>query len=133
MTGWRLGWLVVPEALTASFEKLAQNLFICASALAQHAALACFEPESMAIYKQRRALFDERRRYIVPAMQKLGFEVPAEPDGAFYVYLDCDKVCAKLGLTGSSALAQVLLTQARFAGFLNTSLSLHIPYSCDVP
>ena len=112
MTGWRLGWLVVPEALTASFEKLAQNLFICASALAQHAALACFEPESMAIYKQRRALFDERRRYIVPAMQKLGFEVPAEPDGAFYVYLDCDKVCAKLGLTGSSALAQVLLTQA---------------------
>jgi hypothetical protein len=51
MTGWRLGWLVVPPALVSTFEKLAQNLFICPSALAQHAALACFEPEAMAVYR----------------------------------------------------------------------------------
>jgi aspartate/methionine/tyrosine aminotransferase len=112
MTGWRLGWLVVPEGLVPSFEKLAQNLFICASALAQHAALACFEPENMAIFKQRRAIFDERRHYIVPAMRSLGFEVPVEPDGAFYVYLDCAALCAKLRVKGSSALAQKLLIEA---------------------
>jgi aspartate/methionine/tyrosine aminotransferase len=112
MTGWRLGWLVVPEGLTATFEKLAQNLFICASALAQYAALACFEPENMAIYKHRRAIFDERRRYIVGAMRSLGFEVPVEPDGAFYVYLDCAALCAKLRVSGSTQLAQKLLIEA---------------------
>ncbi|WP_025916597.1 pyridoxal phosphate-dependent aminotransferase [Herminiimonas sp. CN] len=89
MTGWRLGWLVVPEALVSPIEKLAQNLFICPSTIAQHAALACFAPESMAIYEQRKAEFKRRRDYIVPALQKLGFTVPVLPDGAFYVYADC--------------------------------------------
>ncbi len=55
MTGWRLGWLVVPDALVPAFEKVAQNLFICASAVAQHAALACFTPEALAIYDERKA------------------------------------------------------------------------------
>jgi aspartate/methionine/tyrosine aminotransferase len=89
MTGWRLGWLVVPPALVSTFEKLAQNLFICPSALAQHAALACFEPEAMAVYRQRRDEFQARRDFIVPALRELGFGIPVEPDGAFYVYLDC--------------------------------------------
>jgi len=91
MTGWRLGWLVVPPVWVDTFEKLAQNLFICPSALAQHAALACFEPESMALYRQRRDEFRARRDFIVPALEALGFGVPAKPDGAFYVYLDCSR------------------------------------------
>jgi aspartate/methionine/tyrosine aminotransferase len=89
MTGWRLGWLVVPEALVPAIEKLAQNLFICASSIAQHAALACFGPEASAIYEARREEFRRRRDYIVPALQALGFKVPVLPDGAFYVYADC--------------------------------------------
>jgi len=89
MTGWRLGWLVVPEALAPEFEKLAQNLFICPSALAQHAALACFTPQAQAIFDERRESFKARRDYIVPALRELGFGVPVEPDGAFYVYVDC--------------------------------------------
>jgi aspartate/methionine/tyrosine aminotransferase len=88
MTGWRLGWLVLPEALVAPIEKLAQNLFICASSVAQHAALACFEPASLAEYERRRAAFRERRDFIVPALERLGFKVPVPPDGAFYVYAD---------------------------------------------
>jgi len=88
MTGWRLGWLVLPPALLAPVEKLAQNLFICASSIAQHAALACFSAQSEAIYQERRAEFLRRRDYIVPAMRALGFGVPVVPDGAFYVYLD---------------------------------------------
>src|SRR5690606_1502831 len=89
MTGWRLGWLVVPPALVPAIEKLAQNLFICASSIAQHAALACFLPESLAIYEARREEFRQRRDFLVPAMESLGFRIPVRPDGAFYVYADC--------------------------------------------
>lgn len=89
MTGWRLGWLVLPERLVAPIEKLAQNLFICASSIAQHAGIACFAPESIAIYEERKAEFKRRRDYIVPALERLGFKVPVMPDGAFYVYADC--------------------------------------------
>jgi aspartate/methionine/tyrosine aminotransferase len=89
MTGWRLGWLVVPDALVPAFEKVAQNLFICASAVAQHAALACFTPEALAIYDERKAEFRRRRDAIVPALEALGLRVPVKPDGAFYVYADC--------------------------------------------
>ena len=88
MTGWRLGWLVVPDALVPEIEKLNQNLFICASALAQHAALACFTDEALAIYTERRAEFKRRRDFIVPAFESLGLKVPVRPDGAFYVYAD---------------------------------------------
>ena len=89
ITGWRLGWLVVPEFLASQVEKLAQNLFICASSIAQHAGVACFSPEAMAIYEERKAEFKRRRDYIVPALKELGFKVPVTPDGAFYVYADC--------------------------------------------
>ena len=88
MTGWRLGWLVVPDSLVAVFEKLAQNLFICPSTIAQHAALACFTPASLATYEARRLEFKRRRDYLVPALRALGFIIPVMPDGAFYVYAD---------------------------------------------
>jgi aspartate/methionine/tyrosine aminotransferase len=89
MTGWRLGWLVLPEALVPAVEKLAQNLYICASSVAQHAALACFEPESLAEYERRRGEFRARRDYVVPALNALGLRVPVMPDGAFYAWADC--------------------------------------------
>jgi aspartate/methionine/tyrosine aminotransferase len=92
MTGWRLGWLVVPDSLVPAFEKVAQNLFICASAVAQHAALACFTPEALAIYDERKAEFHRRRDAILPALEALGLRVPVKPDGAFYVYADCRHV-----------------------------------------
>ncbi len=88
MTGWRLGWLVLPPALVPAVEKLAQNLYICASSIAQHAARACFEPASLAEYERRRAAFRERRDFIVPALGRLGLPVPVMPDGAFYAYAD---------------------------------------------
>lgn len=88
MTGWRLGWLVAPPQAVRELEKLAQNLYISASSIAQHAALACFEPESIAIFEQRRAAFRERRDYLLPALRALGFRVEVEPEGAFYLYAD---------------------------------------------
>ena len=91
MTGWRLGWLVVPPQMLPSIEKLAQNMFICASSVAQHAALACFTPEASEIFELRKAEFQRRRDFIVPELKKLKFEIPVLPDGAFYVYADCSR------------------------------------------
>jgi aspartate/methionine/tyrosine aminotransferase len=94
MTGWRLGWLVLPQALVEPVERLAQNLYICASSIAQHAAIACFDADSLAECETRRTAFRERRDFIVPALQKLGLEVPVVPDGAFYVWADCSRHAA---------------------------------------
>lgn len=89
MTGWRLGWVVLPQRRMREFEKLAQHLFICAPTLAQHAALACFLPATLKILEQRRAEFRRRRDFLVPALQRAGLVVPAAPTGAFYVYARC--------------------------------------------
>jgi aspartate/methionine/tyrosine aminotransferase len=88
MTGWRLGWVVLPEAALRGFEKLAQHLFISAPAAAQHAAQAAFLPETLSVLEQRRAEFARRRDFLVPALRKAGLSIPAEPHGAFYVYAD---------------------------------------------
>ena len=115
MTGWRLGWLVVPEALVEVVERLAQNLFICASTVSQQAALACFEPESLALYEQRRAEFKARRDFFIPALNALGLTVPVMPDGAFYAWADCRAACTKLGLKDSWDFAHAALHQAHVA------------------
>ncbi|MGE6386193.1 pyridoxal phosphate-dependent aminotransferase [Pseudomonas sp. NPDC078416] len=88
MTGWRLGWLVAPEAAVSDLEKLAQNLYISAPSMAQSAALACFEPQTLEILEQRRAEFARRRDFLLPALRELGFNIAVEPEGAFYLYAD---------------------------------------------
>ena len=115
MTGWRLGWMVVPEALVPVVERLAQNLFICASTIAQHAALACFEAESIAEYERRRAEFKARRDYFIPELQRLGLSVPVMPDGAFYAWADCSAACERLGVSGSWDFAFELMRRAHIA------------------
>ena len=91
MTGWRLGWLVAPEDLVGTVEKLAQNLFLAASTPAQHAALAAFTPAAAAIFEARRREFLARRDFLLPALRELGFRIPVTPDGAFYLYADCGR------------------------------------------
>ncbi|MDH0866694.1 pyridoxal phosphate-dependent aminotransferase [Mitsuaria sp. GD03876] len=88
MTGWRLGWLVLPPAMVGAVEKLAQNLYICPSTIAQQAALACFEPESLTEYERRREELRRRRDLVVPALEAMGLPVPVMPDGAFYAWAD---------------------------------------------
>jgi len=89
MTGWRLGWLVAPEAYIGAIDRLAQNIFLAPSTPAQFAALAAFEPSAMAELKQRRDEFKIRRDFLLPALRGLGFEIPLAPQGAFYLYADC--------------------------------------------
>src|SRR5690554_482804 len=110
MTGWRLGWMIVPEVMVATIEKLAASLAICAPTLAQHAALTCFEPEVMQIYEKRRLSLKQRRDYLLPELEKLGLRVPVKPDGAFYIYADI-----RQHSTDSDAFSQRLLHQAGVA------------------
>src|SRR5690606_1959967 len=88
MTGWRLGWLVAPADAVPELEKLAQNLYISAPSMAQHAALACFQPQTLEILEERREQFARRRDYLLPALRELGFRIAVEPEGAFYLYAD---------------------------------------------
>lgn len=115
MTGWRLGWLVVPDALVPVIERLAQNLFICPSTVAQHAALACFEAASIAEYERRRGEFKARRDFFLPALAAAGLPVPVAPDGAFYAWADCSEACRRLGVASSWELAFALMDQAALA------------------
>jgi aspartate/methionine/tyrosine aminotransferase len=91
MTGWRLGWLVAPEAAVPQLEKLAQNLFISMSTMGQYAALAAFEPETRVELNRRRDEFAARRDYLLPALQSLGFDIPHCPAGALYLYAGIER------------------------------------------
>ncbi len=115
LTGWRLGWLVVPDALLPAVERLAQNLFICASTVAQYAALACFETESITEYERRRAEFKARRDWFIPRLEALGLPVPVMPDGAFYAWADCREFARRLGVADSWDLAYALMERAHVA------------------
>ena len=110
MTGWRLGWLVVPERFARDIEKLAQNLFIAPPTPAQYAALAAFRPETLSILEERRAEFRRRRDFLAPALEKLGFRLNAKPEGAFYIYADCSALTED-----STAFAKKLLETAGVA------------------
>jgi len=92
MTGWRLGWLVVPPGYQREIDKLAQNIFLAPSTLAQYAALAAFDDESIQILESQREEFRRRRDFLIPAIKELGFELLVEPEGAFYLYADCSQL-----------------------------------------
>jgi aspartate/methionine/tyrosine aminotransferase len=110
MTGWRLGWLVAPMAYIPSIDKLAQNIFLASSTVAQYAALAAFTPGVQEELAQRRNIFRERRDYLLPALRELGFIIPVVPTGAFYLYADCSSFT-----DDSQALALDLLERAGVA------------------
>ena len=91
MTGWRIGWIVVPDEYTDMVNTLAQNLFISASTIAQHAALAAFEPGTIEILEERRWAFKSRRDFLYDALTEIGFSIPCKGEGAFYLFADVTK------------------------------------------
>lgn len=134
MTGWRLGWMVVPAAYVRDVEKLAQNLTLCPSTPAQHGALAAFAPPTLAILEARRAEFRLRRDFLAPALEAIGFRVVARPEGAFYLYCDCSALC-----DDSFALARDLLEQAGVAatpgldfGYNQPQRHIRFAYTTDI-
>lgn len=91
MTGWRVGWLIVPEEFVDATEKLAQNVFIATATHSQYAALAAFDPQTLTELEHRRAEFERRRDFLYEALLRLGFEIPIKPEGAFYIYANCSR------------------------------------------
>lgn len=130
MTGWRLGWAVLPDVLVPAAEKLAMNFFLSASTPVQLAARECFTPESLAVCEDRRVELVARRRIVLDGLAAVGLPVPVEPDGAFYVYFD-------VGGTGLGAWefcvralqeAHVALTPGR--DFATATADTHVRLSC---
>ncbi len=133
MTGWRLGWVVMPEAFAADVEKLAQNLFISASDIAQEAAIAAFSPEAVAVHEQRREAFRAQRDYLLPELRRLGFDIPVEPEGAFYLYANCERFTADSYRFCLDALEQAGVAIAPGLDFGSHRAAAHVRFSYPKP
>lgn len=135
MTGWRLGWTIVPESWVATFDTLAQNLFLAPPTPAQYAALAAFEPEVMAELEQRRQTLHVRRDFLLSALPELGFQIPRVPEGAFYVYADASALtqdslsfCAQL-----LADTGVAITPGMDFGHYRANEHVRIAFTTELP
>ncbi|MBD0860819.1 pyridoxal phosphate-dependent aminotransferase [Gordonia sp. zg691] len=133
MTGWRLGWCIVPDELVGVLERLAQNFYVCPPTPSQYAALACFTPDSLAVAEQNRREFARRRLLVVDGLAAIGLDVPVVPDGAFYVYIDVSST----GLTSSEfcdralAEAHVALTPGKDFGFAGADRYVRLSYAAS--
>jgi aspartate/methionine/tyrosine aminotransferase len=134
MTGWRLGWCVVPEDLVPTFERLAQNFYICPSAVSQQAALACFTKESLAVCEERRAEFARRRALTLAGLASIGLPVPVPPDGAFYVYFDVSRTGLSSWAFCEAALneAHVALTPGKDFGHCGADTYVRLSYAASM-
>jgi len=131
MTGWRLGWMVVPESAIPLLEKLAQNLFICAPSIAQYAALSAFEPEAIAEMEANREKFKIRRDYLLVELRRLGFSIPIVPEGAFYIYatLPKDFVSAEIFCSRMLEEFNVAITPGTDFGYFNADNTVRFSYA----
>ena len=120
MTGWRLGWLVAPEGLMPALDRLAQNVFLSAPTVAQHAALVALAPETRVRLEARKAELGLRRDWLLPRLVELGFQIGVAPEGAFYIYAGIDR----FGMD-AEALAEKLLREAGVAVTPGTDFGRH--------
>jgi aspartate/methionine/tyrosine aminotransferase len=132
MTGWRLGWVVAPERHVRDLEKLAQNLYISPSTLAQRAALACFAPATLAILESRRRAFEERRDFLVRSLRDIGFGIPVMPGGGFFVYADCSRFSSDSLRFCSEALAATGVAFTPGADFGSHRANEHVRFAYTV-
>lgn len=134
MTGWRLGWVVAPEYAVETLDRLAQNVFLAAPTPAQYAALAAFTPEALAIMEAQRQELQQRRDFLLPVLRELGFEIQADPQGAFYIYanatrfgMDAQTLCREmLDKTG------VTFTPGIDFGSYQADTHVRFAYTCNV-
>ena len=127
MTGWRIGWMVVPPALVRTVERLAQNLYICPSAISQTAALAAFD--ATAELEANRAVYRANRELLLAELPKVGLDCIVPADGAFYLYVDVSRLTqdsrdftrAMLEETGIAATPGIDFDEARGHTFVRFS------------
>ncbi len=135
MTGWRLGWCIVPEHLLGACDHLAQNLFLAAPTIAQRAALAAFKPQTIEILEQRRRIFQQRRDFLYPQLLELGFNIPVKPQGAFYFYCDCSALTDNSMQFAHDLLHQsgVAITPGLDFGSNHPEHYVRLAYTRDIP
>ena len=131
MTGWRLGWLILPEELLTPADNLAVNFFLCASTPTQMAALSCFTPEALAACEDRRLELLARRELVLDGLERIGLPVPVKPDGAFYAYFDVTGTGLDAWTFCERALeeAHVALTPGRDFGPATGSTHVRLSYA----
>lgn len=134
MTGWRLGWMVVPEHYIPAIERLAQNLFLAPPTPSQYAALAAFDDDSLAIMEERRLELEQRRNYLLAELPKLGFKIPVIPDGAFYIYADASELTQDSQMFCQQLLQDtgVALTPGFDFGQQNANLYVRFAYTTKI-
>jgi aspartate/methionine/tyrosine aminotransferase len=129
MTGWRLGWMVVPPILIRPLQKLAQNLFIAPPSISQYAALGAFDDTEGLSAMCR--LYKERRDFLLPRLQGLGFDLPVKPDGAFYIYAGIERFAMDSMTFVQRALseAKVAITPGYDFGLFGASSHVRFSYA----
>ncbi|MBF0620824.1 MAG: aminotransferase class I/II-fold pyridoxal phosphate-dependent enzyme [Magnetococcales bacterium] len=113
MTGWRLGWMIVPDEAVKAVEALAQNLFISAPTISQHAAQSVFGCQDQLL--DQVAAYDRNRQVMIARLRNMGFIIAVEPRGAFYIYADATHVLKKTGLDDAQQLCTVILNDVGVA------------------
>lgn len=133
MTGWRLGWMVVPEYALEAMDDLATNFFLCAHTPTQHAALACFTPETLAVCEERRQELLERRRIVVDGLAEIGLPLEVEPNGAFYAYFNISSTGLNAWTFCERALkeAHIALTPGRDFGEATADTHVRLSYAAS--
>ena len=134
MTGWRLGWMVVPEHYIPVIERLAQNLFLAPTTPSQYGALAAFDNDSLAIMEARRLELQQRRDYLLAELPKLGFKIPVVPDGAFYIYADASALTQDTQVFCQQLLQEtgVAITPGFDFGDQNANVFIRIAYTTNI-
>lgn len=133
MTGWRLGWTVVPEHLIPILDRLGQNLFLSAPTPSQYGALAVLEEDALAILEERRQIFEQRRNTLIKSMQNAGFSIKTLPQGAFYLYWDVSNLTNNSQTFCSDLLNKtgVAITPGLDFGESGANQHVRIAYTCD--
>ncbi|MBW3092889.1 aminotransferase class I/II-fold pyridoxal phosphate-dependent enzyme [Bifidobacterium sp. 82T10] len=133
MTGWRLGWAVIPEYTIEAVDDLATNFYLCAHTPTQHAAVACFTPESLAVCEERRQELLARRRIVVDGLRAIGLPLEVEPNGAFYAYFNVSSTGLDAWTFCERALneAHVALTPGRDFGPATADTHVRLSYAAS--
>jgi aspartate/methionine/tyrosine aminotransferase len=129
MTGWRIGWMVVPPELVRPIQKVAQNVFISPPSVAQYAGLQAFDVTDD--LENMRKAYESRRDFILAALKRMGFRIPVDPDGAFYIYADISRWGLDSMVFVERALreAKVALTPGYDFGFFKADSHVRFSYA----
>lgn len=135
MTGWRLGWVVVPDYAVDAANRVCQNLFLAPTTVSQHAALRALQPDMTAEYQRRAQAFRARRDCLLQGLEQLGLTVPVAGDGAFYLYVDVSSTGMDAERFCYDLLAEehVAVTPGHDFGGPDPERYVRFAYTCDLP